>query len=195
MLQDEGKHATCVVESHICSYAQAPSDCQLRAHSLSAEGNLIVGNSYTEDCFSDKHCKNFVTSCFPVSPLLSSQFPILLQNFLLLLRKNSNGKIWICRMSMERTASSHSALWNLESHKMPVLPSAGSFGRAQQEGFCTLHPSSCIFMDLCWQNTENHSLLWETEQSTAQQDREEVDREMMGQLLPLCIAEMSMTES
>lgn len=42
---------------------------------------------------------------------------------------------------MERTASSHSALWNLESHKMSVLPSAGSFGRAQEEGFCTPHRS------------------------------------------------------
>lgn len=110
-LRNEGMHAGCLSLTPLCTHKKVAISCQLRAHSLSTEGNLMVGSSFTEDCFTDKHCKNFVTSCFLLSPL-SSPFPILLQNFLLLVRKNFNGNIWICRMGMERTASSCSALWN-----------------------------------------------------------------------------------
>lgn len=82
---------------------------------------------------------------------------------------------------------------------MPVLPSAGSFGRAPQERFCTLcTPPVASSQSSAGKAQRTIPLLQETEQITAQQDREEVDREMMGQLLCmllLCITEMSMAES
>lgn len=100
-VRDEGMHAGHLCLTRLHAHKRAAISCQLRAHNLSTERNLMT----------DKLCKNFVISCFLLSPL-NSPFPILLQNFLLLVRKDSNGNIWICRTGMERTASSCSALWN-----------------------------------------------------------------------------------
>lgn len=64
---------------------------------------------------------------------------------------------------------------------MPVPPSAGTFGRAPQEQFCTLSTpplaSSPISAGKAQRATPS---LQETEQITAQYDREEVDREDDG---------------
>lgn len=64
----------------------------------------------------------------------------------------------------------------LESHKMPVPPSAGTFRR-----FCTPStPPLASSLGSAGKAQRPASSLQETEQITAQHDREEVDREDDG---------------
>lgn len=173
---------------------QQPSDCQLRAHSLSAEGDLIVGNSFTEYCFSDKHCKSFVTRCFPLSP--RAQFPVSNPTAKFspptekgprwknLNVQNGYGKNSILSLCIVKPGKSQDSC----SPKCEEFWQ-GTAGRILHTAPLRLHLHEALLA-----KHRETLLLQATEQMTAQQDREEVDREMMGQLLhmlPVCMTEMS----
>lgn len=176
---------------------QHPLDCQLRAHSLSAERNLIVGNSFTEDCFSDKYWKNFVTSCFPLSALLSSLFLILLQNFLILLRKNPNGKNLIMQDGYGKNSILSLCIVKLGKSQNACSPQCWEFWQVTTGRILHTTPLQLyLYEALLAKQREPFAERNRVDHSTAGQrrGRERDD----GPTLPyaaLCITEMSMTES